>query len=74
MIHVTLPSSSGDRIALLSRKHDCMEGLGVVLVSGTPREELQRLGRDSQADAVVHEEELAAQLPFAVMHAFHSRR
>jgi CheY-like chemotaxis protein len=74
VIDVNLPSISGDRLASMFRKGSRMGNVGVVLVSGIERSELERLGAQSQADAVVHKEDLIMQLPMAVMRAFGARK
>ena len=74
VIDVNMPSLSGDRLALMFKREGRLGNVGVVLVSGISRKELEELGRQSAADAVVHKEDLRLQLPLAVMQAFGARR
>jgi two-component system OmpR family response regulator len=74
VIDVNLPTIHGDRLAMLFRKQNRMDRVGLVLVSAIDASTLERLGKDSEADAVVTKPELHEKLPFAVMHAYNARR
>lgn len=74
VVDVNLPSLRGDTLAALFRKQPRMQKLGVVLVSGVDEEELRRLGRDSDADAVCTKKDVREKLNFAVMFAYNARR
>ena len=74
VIDVNLPTINGDRLAMLFRKQNRMDRVGLVLVSGLDYQTLEKLGKDSEADAVVTKPEVTDKLPFAVMHAYNARR
>jgi DNA-binding response OmpR family regulator len=74
VIDVNLPTINGDRLAMLFRKQSRLDRIGLVLVSGIDPNTLAKLGKDSEADAVVTKPEVPEKLPFAVMHAYNARR
>jgi two-component system OmpR family response regulator len=74
VIDVNLPTINGDRLAMLFRKQNRMDRIGLVLVSGLDKNTLEKLGKDSEADAVVTKPEVNEKLAFAVMHAYNARR
>jgi CheY-like chemotaxis protein len=52
-IDIAMPSLSGDKLAALLRQNPRLKNLGVVLISGRPSEELERIASEVSADAVV---------------------
>jgi CheY-like chemotaxis protein len=53
VIDVNMPAMRGDKLAQLFRENPRFQNLGLVLVSGEQEEELQRIGQEVGADAVV---------------------
>jgi CheY-like chemotaxis protein len=74
VIDLQMPDVPGDRVATLFRNGPRLDRMGVVLVSGSARAELEKIGKACGADAVVTKEEAPQMLPFAVRHAFLARR
>jgi CheY-like chemotaxis protein len=74
VIDVNLPSMRGDALAALFRKQPRLARLGVVLVSGIDAEELERLTRESEADAMCTKKDLQERLNQAVLTAYQARR
>ncbi len=74
VVDVNLPSLRGDTLAALFRKQPRMQQLGVVLVSGVEASELDRLARESSADAVCTKREVRERLNQAVLRAYKARR
>lgn len=74
VIDLQMPDVRGDRIAKLFRTGPRTQKLGVVLVSGFDRTELEELGKACEADVVVTKEDIRVHLPYAVMHAYALRR
>lgn len=74
VIDLQMPDVRGDRVAALFRKGTRTEKLGVVLVSGFDREELERLGKECGADAVVTKADALIELPLVVIRAYHAHR
>lgn len=62
VVDVTLPDMRGDLLARLLRDGERGPDLGIVLVSGRPSDELQRLAAHSSADAAVTKAEVDSQL------------
>jgi CheY-like chemotaxis protein len=74
VVDVNLPSVRGDTLAKLFRQQPRMKRLGVVLVSGLETSELERLARESDADAVCRKMDIREQLIFAVQSAYNARK
>jgi DNA-binding response OmpR family regulator len=72
VIDVELASFRGDRLVDLFRKQRRLDKLGVVLVSGQPRGEVEAIAATSGADAAVSKMEIEL-LPRAVVRAFNAR-
>ena len=62
VVDVTLPDMRGDLLARCLREGARGADLGIVLVSGRPSDELQRLAAHSSADAAVTKAEVDSQL------------
>lgn len=73
VLDVMMPSMSGDKLANLLRKNPQLGDLGVVLVSSSPRHELEHLVKQAQADALVIKDEVHTTLASAVAHAARRR-
>jgi CheY-like chemotaxis protein len=69
VLDVMMPTIRGDRLATLLRKNPALSGLGVVLVSSHPPEELTQIASEVGAEAVVGKHEVRARLAHAVMDA-----
>lgn len=63
ILDVNMPSMSGDKLATLFRANPRFAGLRILLISGAPSSEMQRLVLDSQADGYVSKAELRVRLP-----------
>jgi len=53
VVDVNMPSIRGDKLAALFRKSARMSTIGIILISGTEVEALDRLAREVGADAVL---------------------
>ncbi len=73
VIDVNLPSIRGDKLAGLFRANDRMAKVGVVLVSGMDRAELERLAREAGVDGAVPKDALERELHRAVVSARSAR-
>lgn len=73
VIDVMMPAIRGDKLASLLRKNPQLRGLGVVMVSGAPREELEQLGPDIDPDRVVNKGQARTELVAAVHKAYEER-
>ena len=73
VLDIMMPTIRGDRLATLLRKNAALGALGVVLVSGCPREELDQLAMEVGAEAVVSKQEARTELAWAVAQAARSR-
>lgn len=73
VIDVMMPAIRGDKLATLLKKNPQLRGLGVVMVSGAPREELEQLGPDIDPDRVVNKGQARTQLVAAVQRACEER-
>ncbi len=73
VIDVMMPAIRGDKLASLLRKNAQLRELGVVMVSGAPREELEQLGPEIDPDRVVNKGEARTQLVAAVQRAYEER-
>lgn len=69
VIDIMMPTIRGDKLAQLLRRNAQLSNLGVVLVSGSPREEVDHLLREVRADAFVGKDEARTALANAVMRA-----
>ncbi len=74
VLDLQMPDVRGDRVAALFRSGPRTDKVGVVLVSGFGRDELEEIGKACGADAVVTKEEAPHLLPYAVRNAYHARR
>jgi CheY-like chemotaxis protein len=74
VIDVNLPTINGDQLAKLFRKQNRLDRVGLVLVSGIDLGALEKLARESKADAVVTKDQLQERLHYAVVEAFQARR
>ena len=74
IIDVNLPTINGDQLAKLFRKQNRLDRVGLVLVSGMEAEALEKLRKESKADAVVTKPELDERLHPAVVQAYQARR
>jgi CheY-like chemotaxis protein len=74
VIDVNLPTINGDQLAKLFRKQSRLDRVGMVLVSGIDLDALEKLARESQADAVVTKNQLHEGLHEAVVKAQKARR
>jgi CheY-like chemotaxis protein len=74
VIDVMMPSIRGDKLATLLRKNPSLSQLGVVLVSSAPRDELEQLVLDVEAEAVVGKDEARTKLVDAVHNAARARK
>lgn len=66
VLDVMMPTLSGDKLATLLRKNSQLHNLGVVLVSGSPRQEVEHLVKQVGADALVVKDEVKTALADAV--------
>jgi CheY-like chemotaxis protein len=73
VIDVMMPAIRGDKLAGLLRKNPQLRGLGVVMVSGAPRSELEQLSNDIDPDLVIDKAHARTQLVDAVMRAYQDR-
>lgn len=73
VVDVMMPDISGDKLARLLRSNPRLGNLGIVLVSGTNTESLQRIADEVDADAVVSKSALRMELAMAVFGAQRSR-
>lgn len=73
VIDVMMPTLSGDKLATLLRKNPQLADLGVVLVSSSPREQVEHLVKQVQADALVSKDEVKTTLATAVAQAVRRR-
>jgi CheY-like chemotaxis protein len=73
VLDVMMPTIRGDKLAGLLRKNVQLSQLGVVLVSGAPREELDELASELDAHAIVSKQDARAELADAVLLAAQSR-
>jgi CheY-like chemotaxis protein len=73
VIDVMMPAIRGDKLAQLLRKNPQLRELGVVMVSGAPREELESLGPDIDPDRVINKADARTKLVPAVLQAYASR-
>lgn len=62
VIDDTIPGLSSDRLVSLLRANARLRGLTIVVVSARPWDELQALGRECQADAVMSQDEVGNRL------------
>lgn len=74
VLDLQMPDVRGDRLATLFRQSALTKGVGVVLVSGFCRDELERIGSECGADAVVTKQEAREWLEHAVTIAYRSRK
>ncbi|MET0339800.1 MAG: response regulator [Polyangiales bacterium] len=74
VLDVMMPAIRGDRLAALLRKNNQLRGLGVVLVSSHPPEELAALASEVDAAAVVGKREAREELAAAVLKAVRGAR
>jgi DNA-binding response OmpR family regulator len=63
LIDVLMPAMRGDRLATLIRANRRMTGVGVILVSGESSVDLDRMMKDTGADAAVSKSNLRELLP-----------
>jgi CheY-like chemotaxis protein len=68
-IDVSMPTLSGDKLAALLRQNPRCKDLGVVLISGRPVEELERIATEVAADVVVTKGEAKTRFVAAVEYA-----
>jgi DNA-binding response OmpR family regulator len=73
VLDVMMPTMRGDKLATLLRKKTQLSHLGVVLVSGCDRQELEAMAVDVNADAVVSKADVREQLSDAVLRATRRR-
>jgi CheY-like chemotaxis protein len=73
VIDVMMPAIRGDKLAGLLRKNPQLRDLGVVIVSGAPREELDQLAPDIDPNEVVSKANVRTQLVDAVLRAHRNR-
>jgi len=73
VIDVMMPAIRGDKLATLLRKNPQLRNLGVVMVSGAPREELEQLGSEIDASRVVSKANARTQRVDAVLRAYQER-
>jgi DNA-binding response OmpR family regulator len=73
VVDVNLPDISGDKLARVLRQNSRGAGLGIVLVSSLPLDELKALALVAQADGVLSKSNIRAGLEPAVMQACHRR-
>jgi CheY-like chemotaxis protein len=69
VIDVSMPMLSGDKLTTLLRQNPRCKDLGVVLISGRSREELEALAQEVAADAVVTKAEARSKFIPAVEYA-----
>ena len=74
VLDVMMPHMRGDKLAALLRKKNQHSQLGVVLVSGCDRSELDHIATEVEADAVVSKVDVRRMLPEAVMRAARRRQ
>jgi CheY-like chemotaxis protein len=73
VLDVMMPNMRGDKLAALLRKKTQLSQLGVVLVSGCERNELDAIAAEVDAEAVVSKADVRRMLPEAVMRAARRR-
>jgi CheY-like chemotaxis protein len=73
VIDVMMPAIRGDKLASLLRKNPQLRSLGVVMVSGATRDELEQLGPEIDPDRVVNKADARTQLVDAVLRAYQER-
>jgi CheY-like chemotaxis protein len=73
VIDVMMPAIRGDKLASLLKKNPQLRGLGVVMVSGAPSEELEQLGTEIDPSEVVNKANARTQLVDAVLRAYQER-
>jgi CheY-like chemotaxis protein len=66
VIDIQMPALPGDKLAHVLRENPRFKHLGVVLISGRPAEELDKLAVEVGADAVVTKSEARAKFTAAV--------
>ena len=74
VLDLQMPDVRGDRVATLFRQGPRTMKVGVVLISGVARAELEAFGKACDADAVVTKDEMREVLPLAVSQAYRARR
>jgi CheY-like chemotaxis protein len=72
-IDVMMPSLPGDKLAALLRQNPRFKHLGVVLISGRPLAELNRIAAEVSADAVVSKADAKSQFVTAIERAAKAR-
>jgi CheY-like chemotaxis protein len=73
VIDVMMPAIRGDKLATLLRRNPQLRTLGVVMVSGAPREELEEIGAEIDPDRVVNKADARTKLVDAVLRAYQER-
>lgn len=74
IIDVMMPAMRGDALAKLLRGNPRLKNLGLVLISGSSANELERLALETKADAVLNKKELNTELVGLVEDIFRSHR
>jgi len=69
VVDIMMPSLPGDKLAALLRQNPRFAGLGVVLISGRPAQELEVIAKQVEADAVVTKADVKTKLVAAVEQA-----
>jgi CheY-like chemotaxis protein len=72
VLDVELASFRGDRLADVFRKQPRLDKVGIVLISGQPREQVEAIAAGCAADAFLSKAEVEL-LPRVVLRAFNSR-
>lgn len=73
VVDVMLPDISGDKLARVLRENSRGQGLGIVLVSSRPVQELQELAAGAKADGVVAKANIRSGLVATVVRAVQRR-
>ena len=73
VLDVMMPAIRGDKLAGLLRKNQHLRQLGVVMVSGAPRAEIEQLSAEIDPKAVISKADARRLLPDAVLKAARER-
>src|SRR5262245_62128349 len=73
VLDIMMPAIRGDKLAGLLKKNPHLQGLGIVLVSGAPKAEIEQLVHELDGAVVINKGEARTKLADAVLRAARER-
>jgi CheY-like chemotaxis protein len=70
---ITMPGLSGDRLVGVLRRSPRLKDLAIVIVSGTHRDELDRIAREGEVDATLSKRDIDQQLVLIIRRVLFSK-